>query len=66
MAKIMARRKPYPDKQVASFPDGTFARIEALLDRTVEDRTDFFREAVKREIARRERAEKEGNEPCQS
>ncbi|MEO1658142.1 MAG: hypothetical protein AAFR65_10490 [Pseudomonadota bacterium] len=51
----MPRRISYPDKATATFPAGTFERIERLLDREVEDRTDFFREAIEREIRRRER-----------
>lgn len=38
----------------ARFPTGTFARIAAVLVGK-EDRTDFVREAVERELARRER-----------
>ena len=39
----------------ARFPGGTFERINAVLVGK-EDRTDFVREAVKRELRRRERA----------
>ena len=38
----------------ARFPKGTFARIAAVL-RAEEDRTDFVRDAVERELRRRER-----------
>jgi hypothetical protein len=38
---------------IARFAAGTFARIEAVLAED-EDRTDFVREAVEREIKRRE------------
>ena len=38
----------------ARFPEGTFDRIEAVLAEA-EDRTDFVREAVERELKRRER-----------
>jgi hypothetical protein len=38
----------------ARFPEGTFARIETVLQAD-EDRTDFVRDAVEREITRRER-----------
>jgi hypothetical protein len=38
----------------ARFPAGTFKRIKAVLAE-VEDRTDFVREAVERELKRRER-----------
>lgn len=61
MQTNMGRRKIYPDKAVAAFPKGTFSRIEAILDRDNEDRTDFFREAVERELKRRERqADRDG------
>ena len=39
---------------VARFAAGTFVRIEAVLAET-EDRTDFVRAAVERELARREK-----------
>ena len=39
---------------VARFAAGTFGRIEAVLTEN-EDRTDFVREAVERELARREK-----------
>jgi hypothetical protein len=52
----MARKTKFPEKMVAAFPDGTFARIAALLDKT-EDRTDLIREAVERELKRRERVQ---------
>ena len=38
---------------IARFAAGTFTRIEAVLAED-EDRTDFVREAVEREIKRRE------------
>jgi hypothetical protein len=46
----------------ARFPEGTFERIAAVLrtdGETAEDRTDFVREAVERELKRRERKLKE-------
>jgi hypothetical protein len=39
---------------VARFTAGTFARFEAVLGKN-EDRTDFVREAVERELVRREK-----------
>ncbi len=39
----------------AGFPPGTFGRIDASLD-LAETRTDFIRDAVERELKRRERA----------
>lgn len=38
----------------ARFPEGTFERIDAVRE-DGEDRTDFIREAVERELKRRER-----------
>jgi len=43
----------------ARFPTGTFKRIAKVL-RLKEDRTDFVREAVENELARREHADKQG------
>ncbi|MEO1042817.1 MAG: hypothetical protein AAFX52_11045 [Pseudomonadota bacterium] len=51
----MPRRKQYPEKMQASFPEGTFERIELQLDREREDRTDFVREAVDLLLTKRER-----------
>jgi hypothetical protein len=44
---------------VARFAAGTFARIAAALTAT-EDRTDFVRAAVERELARREKHQAKG------
>ena len=51
----MGRKKMWAEDMQARFPDGTFARIEAVLEKD-EDRTDFVRHAVERELKRRERA----------
>jgi hypothetical protein len=55
----MGRKKRWHDVMVSKFPAGTFERIAVVLrkdgDRE-EDRTDFVREAVEREISRREKA----------
>lgn len=50
----MGRKKRWSEDMQARFPEGTFDRIEAVLD-DGEDRTDFVREAVERELKRRER-----------
>jgi hypothetical protein len=50
----MGRKKQWAEDMQARFPDGTFARIAATLEGG-EDRTDFVRVAVEREIKRRER-----------
>ena len=51
----MGRKKRWSEDMQARFPEGTFERIGAVLVGK-EDRTDFVREAVKRELRRRERA----------
>ena len=53
VATPMGRKRKWVEDAVARFPEGTFARINAVLGKT-EDRTDFIREAVERELARRE------------
>ena len=50
----MGRTKRWAEDMQARFAEGTFARIEAVLSED-EDRTDFIREAVERELKRRER-----------
>jgi len=49
----MGRKRKWVEDAVARFAEGTFARIAAVLGKT-EDRTDFIREAVERELVRRE------------
>jgi hypothetical protein len=51
--RSMAPKRKWAEDMQARFPRGTFARIAAVLGRT-EDRTDFVREAVERELQRRE------------
>lgn len=51
----VGRKKRWSEDMQARFPEGTFVRIEAVLT-DAEDRTDFVREAVERELKRRERA----------
>jgi hypothetical protein len=51
----MGRKKRWHDVMGAKFAAGTFARIAAVLEKD-EDRTEFVREAVERELERRERA----------
>jgi len=56
MRKIdMGRKKMWAEDMQARFPEGTFERIEAVLEDS-EDRTDFVRVAVERELKRREKA----------
>lgn len=52
----MGRTKRWAEDMQARFSEGTFDRIEAVLTGD-EDRTDFIREAVERELKRRERRE---------
>lgn len=54
-AKRMGRIKKWAEDMQARFQAGTFARIAAVLHGD-EDRTDFVRGAVERELKRRERA----------
>jgi hypothetical protein len=49
----MGRKKRWAEDMVARFATGTFARISAVL-RPGEDRTDFVRQAVERELKTRE------------
>lgn len=51
----MTRKKQWSEDMVARFPTGTFARIAEVLS-VNEDRTDMVREAVEREIKRRNRS----------
>lgn len=46
-------RRPLPEKMLATFPPGTFQRIEAV-SADDEDRTAFVRSAVRHELERRE------------
>ena len=50
----MGRKKMWSEDMVARFPEGTFDRMDAVRE-DGEDRTDFVREAVERELKRRER-----------
>lgn len=50
----MGRTKKWSEDMQARFPTGTFDRIEDVLEEG-EDRTDFVRLAVERELKRRER-----------
>jgi hypothetical protein len=49
----MGRKKQWAEDMQARFLGGTFARIAAVLS-DGEDRTDFVRAAVERELKRRE------------
>jgi hypothetical protein len=48
----MGRPKLYSEDMQCRFPKGTFKAIARVLDKD-EDRTDFVREAVERELERR-------------
>ena len=50
----MGRKRRWSEDMQARFPAGTFERIETVLGNW-EDRTDFVRAAVEREIKHRER-----------
>jgi hypothetical protein len=49
----VGRKKRWSEDMQARFPDGTFERIAAVLKEN-EDRTDFVRRAVERELERLE------------
>ena len=49
----MSRAREWHENMTARFSEGTFARISAALKKG-EDRTDFVRAAVARELKRRE------------
>lgn len=52
----MGRRQINEEQMPARFPGGTLDRIDRVLDaETNEKRADFVREAVERELKRRER-----------
>ncbi len=51
----MGRKMRYPDKIIAPLPAGSLKRIEAVLAED-EDKTDLLREAVERELKRREQS----------
>lgn len=53
----VGRIKINDEQTPARFPEGTLARIDAVLA-DKEKRSDFIREAVEREIKRRERSER--------
>lgn len=57
IVRPVGRRKINDEQMPARFPEGTLARIDAVLGGK-EKRADLVREAVDREIARRERAQK--------
>lgn len=52
MKSPVGRKKTNFEQMPARFPDGTFERIDAVLEPD-ETRTDFLRSAVEREIKRR-------------
>ncbi len=51
--KPMPRKKKFTEATIARFRAGTFERIANVLTAD-EDRTDFFRQAVDKELERRE------------
>jgi hypothetical protein len=58
----MGRKRQWAEDMVARFIAGTFARIAAVLG-DGEDRTDFVRAAVDRELRRREASRKASRNP---
>jgi len=59
MPNHVGRRRINEEQMPARFPAGTLARIDAVLE-DKEKRADLLREAVEREIERRERAAEKG------
>lgn len=57
----VGRKRRWAEDMQARFPEGTFAKIAALLKKA-EDRTDFVRDAVEREIVRRQKAKERKSE----
>lgn len=57
--KGVGRKKEFTERVLQPFRDGTLERIASLLE-DGEDRTSFIREAVDRELKRRERAKERG------
>ncbi len=57
MQLAMPRKKKFTEKMVAAFVPGTFKDIERVIS-DHEDRTDFVRQAVRREIDRRDSGKK--------
>jgi hypothetical protein len=55
MSNDVGRRRINEEQMPARFPAGTLARIDAVLE-DKEKRADLLREAVEREIGRREKA----------
>lgn len=59
----MGRLKRWTEEMQARFEEGTFAKIANVL-KTGEDRTDFVRSAVERELSRRARLRQRTNSPA--
>ena len=59
----MGRPKLYDERCLARFAGGTFARIDAVLSER-EDRAALIRDAVEREIERREAMRKRPRSPA--
>jgi hypothetical protein len=55
----MGRKKRWPERTAIKFAAGTFERIAAVLE-DGEERMAFMREAVERELKRRETKQKTG------
>jgi hypothetical protein len=58
----MGRKLRWPERVMAKLALGTLARIAAVLEKD-EERTAFLREAIEREIKRRERSESAPKKP---
>lgn len=58
-SRPVGRKQINHEQMPARFPEGTLARIDAVLAEK-EKRSDFVREAVERELERREQSQKFG------
>jgi len=54
----VGRKKEYPDRITLPLADGVLARVDAVLS-PAEPRLDMIREAIEREIKRRQRTKPE-------
>ncbi len=59
--RSVGRKKKWAEDMTARFAEGTFAKIAEVL-MPHEDRTDFVRNAVQKEISRRERNRRKRSE----
>jgi hypothetical protein len=54
---MVGRKRLFTENMLARFPEGTFKRIRAVLEKR-EDRTEFVRTAVEKELRERSKPKK--------